>query len=120
MSEVANLNLAIRLEREDSIPAFGGYLRCECPDRAHNHVILLNVQAIMTPELFDEEGNSAPQSREDRKRNLITTLMHEFGHALEQHFKLPDNEAAVEAACAAWEASTPGPSERISRFMMRY
>ena len=97
------VSLQLRLERDDSIPAFGGYLRCECPDPAHNHVILMNVQAVMSPELEYEDGQSTPQTREDRKRLIITTLMHEFGHALEAHMKLPDCEAAIEAACEAWE-----------------
>lgn len=98
------LNLTLRLERDDTIPAFGGFLRCEQPS-ADNNVILINVQAVMAPVMQYEDGSPAPMSREDRKRTLITTLMHEFGHVLESHFKLPVNEDAIEQACEQWEAA---------------
>lgn len=97
------MKLELRLKRDDHLPAFGGFLRCECPDPEHNNEIYLNVAGIMSPVLLDEEGTELPQSREDRKRLLITTLMHEFGHALEAHFKIPMNEQAIERACADWE-----------------
>lgn len=103
------LSIQLRLERDDDIPAFGGFFRCECPDKAHNHIILLNVEALMTPELAYEDGSPCVLSREDRKRAIISTLMHEFGHALESHFKLPVNEDAIEKACEDWEAKFCGP-----------
>ncbi len=97
------LSLQVRLERDDTLPAFGAFLRCE---EQHNEspVILLNVGACMNPFVYTEEDGVIPISREDRKRLIITTFMHEFGHALESHFKLPVNEESIEQACADWES----------------
>jgi hypothetical protein len=99
----ARLKLSVRLERDDSIPAFGAFVRCE-PFDEKNAVVLINVEAVMSPELPTAEGGVQRMSRTDRKRLLIETLMHEFGHALEAHLKLPVNERAIEKACANWEA----------------
>lgn len=108
------LNLNIRLERDDSIPAFGGFLRCDCPDRDKDHaVILINVQAVMSPELESDDGSLVPMDREERKRLLITTLMHEFGHALESHLNLPDCEDAIESVCEAWEKAYYESKEKL-------
>lgn len=98
---VSNFNLTVTLERNDSIPAFGAFLACEPDDGSK--VIFLNVEACLSPELLDENGNTVLSSIEERKRILVDTLMHEFGHALEAHFKLPHNEEAIEKACADWE-----------------
>ena len=92
------MDLTIRLQREDALPAFGAFLRCE-QQNDESPVILMNVQSIMAPDLIDNEN----EAREEQKRILISTLMHEFGHALESHFRLPVNEEAIEAACEAWE-----------------
>ena len=97
-------SLSIRLERADDIPAFAGYLRCEAQHQG-SHVILMNVQACMAPVVLSEDGTESPMSREDRKRLIISSLMHEFGHALESHFGLPVNEEAIENACMEWEAA---------------
>ena len=98
------LSLDIRLERNDSIPAFAGFLRCE-QQHEGSHVIVLNVQACMAPDAEFEDGSTQRLTREDRKRLVITSLMHEFGHALEAHFRLPVNEVAIEGACEAWESA---------------
>lgn len=100
--QVAMLETTIRLERHDEIPAFGAFLRCE-EQHDESPVIALNVQAVMCPDMEDDLGNTEAISREDRKRLIITTLMHEFGHALESHFRLPVNEEAIEKACEDWE-----------------
>lgn len=97
---MTNFSLSIKLERDDSIPAFGAFLACEPEDG--RHVILLNVSACLSPELDSDDGPVC-MPVEDRKRLVIATLMHEFGHALEAHFNLPHNEEAIEKACADWE-----------------
>lgn len=96
------LLLRIELQREDNIPAFGAFLRCE-EQSDESAVILLNVAACMCPEAQEEDGTLVAITREERKRLIISHLMHEFGHALESHFKLPVNEEAIEAACQDWE-----------------
>jgi hypothetical protein len=67
----------------------------------------------MTPEMEDENGEPVPMSLEDRKRLIIESLMHEFGHALESHFQIPVNEDAIEAACMAWESAFNSANTRI-------
>jgi len=93
------MNLSIQLQREDSMPAFGAFLRYDQPQPFHT--ILLNVEAVMHPEY--EDGPVDDWTNEDRKRIIITTLMHEFGHALEAHFNIPDCEQAIENACMEWD-----------------
>jgi len=96
------LQLTIQLHRDDTIPAFGAFLRCDC-GKPHGEVVLLNVYACMAPVLQDESGADVQITREDRLRTVIGTLMHEFGHALEKHFELPVNEEALEKVNAEWE-----------------
>ena len=98
------ISLQIRLERDDAIPAFGAFLRCEA-QHDESPVVLLNVQACMAPEAEADDGSPVPMTREDRIRLVITSIMHEFGHALESHFRLPVNEAHIEKACADWETA---------------
>ncbi len=107
-AKVSQFSMTIRLEREDGIPAFGGFLKCE-EQHTESPVIFLNVQACMSPELLSEDPavpgvfEPTPVSRDERKLLIITTLMHEFGHALESYFQLPVNEEAIEKACEDWE-----------------
>lgn len=98
------LQVTFTLVRDDSIPAFGGFLRCAPECECKDNVVLVNVQGVMSPVLECEDGEMVHQTKEERKRLLITTLMHEFGHVLEKHFGLPDVEEAVEKACDEWEA----------------
>lgn len=102
IAELEKERITIRLERHDAIPAFGAFLRCE-PPHDQSPVILLNVFAAMSPECDSDEG-PIQVTREERKRAIITTIMHEVGHALESHFKLPVNEDAIEQACQDWES----------------
>lgn len=96
------VSMQIRLERDDSLPAFAGFLRCE-EQHSESPVVLVNVQMIMAPEHECNDGTTQEMSREDRKRLLVTSLMHEFGHVLESYFRLPVNEEAIERACEDWE-----------------
>ena len=97
------MDIQIKLERDDTIPAFGAFLRCE-PPSDKNHTILLNVCGLMSPICDDGDGGDVAVNREERLRFVITTLMHEFGHVLESHFRLPVNEEAIEKACEEWES----------------
>lgn len=103
MNEGIKLDIHVRLERDDGIPAWGGYFQC-VPPSPRNHVILLNVTALMSPNCVDDQGQPVEMSRKERKRTMVTTLMHEFGHVLERHFRLAHNEEEIEKACEAWES----------------
>jgi hypothetical protein len=103
IDRLTKLDLTISLKRDDSIPAFGAFFRCE-EDHGQTPEIFLNVAGVMLP-VEDEEGNELRQSAEDRTRLIITTLMHEIGHALEAHFRLPINEEHIERACEEWDSA---------------
>ncbi len=96
------LSLKIRLQRDDSIPAFGGYLACE-PMHRKSHGMLMNVDAIMDGIVEEENGIEMKLTSDHRKRLIVSTLMHEFGHALENYLGLPVNESAIEKACEDWD-----------------
>lgn len=98
--------MKIQIARDDSIPAFGAF-HCPPPgQQVEPGLILLNVEACLGG-CVDEGGAEEPMDSADKKRLLIETLMHEFGHALEHHFGLGDDETAIEAAIASWTPSQP-------------
>lgn len=81
--------------------AFGAFLR---PNKAGKNkkspIIALNVEGCMFPPY---NGKKAPRRSVNlTKRIVVTTLMHEFGHALEHYLDLPVNERAIEKACEEW------------------
>lgn len=96
--------MRIQVLRNDHLPAFGAF---HCPPPGEHPdvgLILLNVEACLGG-FADEDGNEVPMDSADKKRLMIETLMHEFGHALEHHFGLGDDETAIEAAIASWTPS---------------
>ncbi len=100
--------ITLNVVRENGIPAFGAW-HCPPPGApVEDGTILLNTEACFGG-LEDENGNEVHMDTEERKRLLIETLMHEFGHALEHHFGLPDNEAAMEAAISSWRPKVLNP-----------
>jgi hypothetical protein len=103
-ARATQLRLSIWLERDDDIPAFAAFLRCDPPSK-DNHVMYLNVQACMAGIGEDADGNEVPMSRRERMQFIITSLMHEFGHALESQFGLPVNEDMIEKACEQWDSA---------------
>lgn len=88
--------LVLRIRRDDEIPAFGGWCSCKDPTCDLHNTILLNVEGHFG-ELEEADGTPVEMSNADRKQAMIQTLMHEFGHALEQYFGLPANEEMLEA-----------------------
>jgi hypothetical protein len=95
--------MRISVYRNDDIPAFGAYLRKDGPP-ANTPIILINVEALFS-EFIDENGNVEPATVYDRKRFLIETMMHEFGHVIEHFLGLEDNEEEIERAIASWVPS---------------
>jgi Zn-dependent oligopeptidase len=84
--------IKIRVEKfqhKDS-PAFASW----CCDslKAKDGTILLNVDAILKNGWINEKGKTVRVSKKDRTRVLITCLMHEFGHALEEAMGLNHSE----------------------------
>ena len=89
----------VRVYREDTIPAFGGW--CEGSLKAGEPAILLNVAACLLP-CVDEDGSEVLHTVEEKKWLMISTLMHEFGHALQEFFDLEFTEERIEALAEAY------------------
>jgi len=71
---------------------FGAW--CDGSLKAKDGTILLDIEACLD-DLVDEDGKTVPMNR---ARVVVGTLMHEFGHALEDAFGLKYNEAYIEDA----------------------
>lgn len=80
----------IKVYREDGIPAFGAW--CSGSLKADDGTILLNVEACLV-ELADEDGKPIECNR---ARVVIESLMHEFGHALEEALGIEHDEVLIE------------------------
>ena len=90
----------LRVHRDDSIPAFGGW--CAGSLKADEPTILLNVAACLLP-CVDGDGAEVHQTIEAKKWLMISTLMHEFGHALQEFFDLEFTEERIEELVADYE-----------------
>jgi len=84
--------VCIKVVRGDGIPAFGAW--CDGSLKSKQGKILLNVEACLG-ELVDDNGKPVKMNRAGV---VITTLMHEFGHALEDVLGLEHDEARIENA----------------------
>lgn len=94
------MKCSISIYRNDTLPAFGAYLRKDGPPD-DNPMMHVNVEAIFD-ELIDEDGNDVLVSADDRKRIIIETMMHEFGHVVEHFLGLEPNEELIESAVSSW------------------
>ena len=115
-SPVKQHKIKVTVVRSDELPAFGGYLagtlsntESTTVDLAPNNaLILLNVEAIFNDDMLVTESGEPVEGEsltiEERKSLLITTLMHEFGHVLEEHFNTEFSEDRIEKIVASWEA----------------
>jgi hypothetical protein len=99
---IIKFKLNIKFKADNDIPAFGAYFHPSVNPDDHN--ILLNVQACFSTQHHTADGEVVPMTREDRTMLVIASMMHEFGHALESHFRMPLNERFIEKACEAWES----------------
>lgn len=97
--------LKFAVHRNDDLPGFGGFLRPCHPSVAQilPMSIILNVGSLFSPTLTDESGGAVSVTPKERIRNVITTLMHEVGHALESHFNEDLGEESIDAIITGWE-----------------
>jgi len=101
--------LKLKVVRDDSIPAFGAWHSCtdqECPN---NNVILLNLEAMFGPQVYEDGSPADPMSSAQCVDVLIETLMHEFGHALQGFFKVEFDEAQLERITKSFRQSADNP-----------
>ena len=72
-------NIKIEVLRYDDFDGFGAYVPGE-------NIILMNVNAIVLSDFEDEMP---------LREGILFTLMHEFGHCLEEHLDLEFNEDRI-------------------------
>jgi len=83
-------NIRVKIVKTDGLPAFAAW--CDESLKADDGTILLDVEACLG-ELVDDDGKTVPMNR---ARVMVGTLMHEFGHALEEALGLKYDEDFVE------------------------
>ena len=90
----------IRVYRDDSLPAFGAWAAGSMKDG--DPTIILNVSACLLP-CVDDVGEDVNHTTEEKKWIMIGTLMHEFGHALQEFFDLEFTEDRIEELTMDYE-----------------
>ena len=87
--------MKIEVKKYDGLGAFGAFAKGSVKDG--NAIILIDTQTIFKDgELIYDDGSKVDLSTQDRKKILIETLMHEFGHALEEFFETEFDEDFIE------------------------
>jgi len=94
--------MKIRVNRGDSLPAVGAYLRNMEGPVDDEPLIVINVDYLLG-ELVDEDNNPVEFTTDDRKRAIVETIMHEFGHVLEHWFNLEVSEQEIESAVQSFK-----------------
>lgn len=110
--EEAGMLPTIRIYRDDTLPAFGGWAAGSLLEG--NPVLLMNVAACLSP-CVDEHGAVVPMTAHDKKWLAITTLMHEFGHALQEFFRMEFTEEEIEQICEAYQRHEDPAIKEIQR-----
>jgi len=82
----------IKVVREDRIPAFAAW--CDGSFKDGDGTILLSVDACLE-ELVDEDGKPVQMNR---ARIVVESMMHEFGHAVEEALGIEHDEELIEDA----------------------
>jgi len=85
--------ITIEIHKNDGIPAFGAW--CAGSMEEGQSQILLNVKACLS-NCVDEYGNEIEHCPKEKLWIIIETLMHEFGHALQEFFDMEFTEEKLE------------------------
>ena len=83
-------NIKIVIKRDDEINGFACY---HARDKNDTKTVLMNVEATFIAGITENM---------DIKRIMVENLMHEFGHALEEFYKLEFNEDFIEKAVQSY------------------
>lgn len=77
--------IKIEVLKDDTIPAFGGYTTGSLKDG--KAIMVLNVDAVI---------NASKAENIEQKEIIVQSLMHEFGHALQEYLDMEYSEELME------------------------
>ena len=83
--------ISITVVKDEKMPAFGAYLWGS--SKEGEPIIKINLRSSLMAALAD------PPAGVTFRRNLVTSIMHELGHHLEERLGLEVDEAWVESVC---------------------
>ena len=87
--------MKIEIKKYDNLGAFGGFAQGSVKEG--QTIILIDTNMIFKDgELIYDDGKPLVLNTEEKKRVLIETIMHEFGHALEEFFDTKFEEDFIE------------------------
>ena len=94
--------MKIEIKKYDGLGALGGFAQGSVKDGTG--IILINTKALFKDgELVFEDGSAVKMDAEERKRILIETVMHEFGHALEEFLDSEFDEDFIERVTESYK-----------------
>ena len=87
--------MKIEVKKYDGLGALGAFAKGSIKNG--DAIILIDTQTIFKDgELIYEDGTSVVLDNNEKKKVVIETLMHEFGHALEEFFETEFDEDFIE------------------------
>ena len=106
-------NLKLKVARADGLPGFAAYLQGTVLEQGSTTIglepnqalVLLDIEAVFDDNAVIQEDGSPipPRTAEERKRELVEHLMHEFGHALEEFLGLEFDEDDMDRIVARYQ-----------------
>lgn len=94
------MSIKFTISRHDEMEGVGAYLSPSIKEETGGR-IMLNVECLFN-DMIDEDGNAVQLEPSDIPDAIIETLMHEFGHALEEYFGKEFNEERIEGIVDKW------------------
>lgn len=108
-------NLKIKIARVEGLPGFAAYLAGTIQSEGKTTIDLEPNQALVLPDVeavFNDEclvmddGSPAPaRTNQERKREMVEHLMHEFGHVLEDFLDLEFSEDEMDRIVESYQSS---------------
>ena len=107
-------NLSIKIARADGLGGFAAYLAGSAQAHGTNAIELdenqalglLDVEATFDDSCVEQEdGSPVSRTTEEKKRQLIECLMHEFGHVLEDFLGTEFEEGWIESVTTSYASA---------------
>lgn len=114
--------IKIKVCRVEGLPGFAAYLAGTLSESGATTVhlepnqalVLLNVSAVFddTAVVYENGKPIDPRTLDERKRQMIEHLMHEFGHVLEEFFDTEFDEGWIESVTESYSNRPSRLAER--------